>query len=306
MDPFLVRLFLDVARYGSFAAAARERDVEPSSVSRAIARLEAALGVQLLQRTTRAMTLTEAGTAFQARAAEVIAGFDRLAEEARSTAVAPSGLLRLTASLAFGQVQLIPRLPAFRAAYPRVRLDLMLSDSNLDLIEDRIDLAIRLGPARRNDLDSVQLFATRYRVVATPEIVATLGALPEPRRLKETAVVLLDLPDYRTRRLFRDSNGAVEAVSVRGDVTISSVLGVRAAALAGLGPALLADWMIAEDIARGALIDLFPNHDVTATSFDTAAWAITPKTKHTPRKTEAMLAFLRGSVAKSDPPANQG
>jgi DNA-binding transcriptional LysR family regulator len=293
----LVRMFLDVARSGSFAAAARERDVEPSSVSRAIARLEAALGVQLFRRTTRAMTVTEAGALFQARAAEVMAGFDRLAEDARSTAAAPSGLLRVTASAAFGQLQLIPRVAQFRAAYPKTKLDLILSDRNLDLIEERIDLAIRLGPGGRNDLDSERLFSTRYHVVASPEFCAAHGRLNAPRELAAVSVIGLDLPDYRSRWLFRSAFGEVEEVAVRSDLTISTVLGVRAAALAGLGPALLADWMIATDFASGALIDLFPDWRAAATSFETAAWAITPKARQRPWKTTAMLQFLRGPLA---------
>ncbi|MDX2235889.1 MAG: LysR family transcriptional regulator [Hyphomonadaceae bacterium] len=293
MDPFLVQLFLDVARHGSFAAAARARDVEPSSVSRAIARLEAALGVQLFQRTTRAMALTEAGLVFQTRAGEVMASFDRLAEDARSMAAAPSGLLRMTASTAFGALQLIPRLSGFRRAYPHLKLELALSDRNLDLIEERIDLAIRLGPSGRSDLSSERLFATRYHAVASPEYCASHGPYRAPADLTRAPVIALDLPDFRNRWRFRDASGAIEEVAVRTDLTIAGVIGVRAAALAGLGPALLANWMIADDLAVGALVDLFPDWRAAASSFDTAAWAITPRTPLQPRKTSVMLDFLR-------------
>lgn len=297
MDPFLVRLFLDVARSGSFAAVARARDVEPSSVSRAIARLEAAIGVQLFRRTTRAMTLTEAGVLFQARAAEVMAGFDRLAEDARSTATAPSGLLRITTSAAFGELQLIPRLPAFRAAYPNVKLDLVISDRTLDLIEDHIDIAIRLGPSARNDLHCEKLFLTRYHVVASPAFCAAIDALRAPADLAAIPVIALDLPDYRSRWVFRAASGDSESVVVRSGITISTVQGVRAAALSGLGPALLADWMIGRDLANGALIRLLPDWRVTATTFNTAAWVIRPKSRLQPRKTLSMLEFLRTSFA---------
>ncbi len=292
-----MRLFLDVARSGSFAAAARERDLEPSSVSRAVARLEAALGVQLFQRTTRAMALTEAGAMFQARAADVIAQFDRLADDARSTAEAPSGLLRMTASVAFGQLQIIPRLAAFREMYPQLKLDLVLSDRNLDLIEERMDVAIRLGLSGRGDLQSERLFPTRYKVVASPDFCAAHGTFHVPEDLAVVSIVALDLPDYRSRWMFRNASGATQEIPLRSDLTISTALGVHAAALAGLGPALLADWMTASDIATGALVDLFPDWRVTATGFDTFAWAITPKTHLQPRKTTVMLKFLRSSLA---------
>lgn len=299
MDPSLVRLFLDVARCGSFAAAARDRDVEPSSISRAIARLEAIVGAPLFQRTTRAMTLTEAGALFQARAAQVIADLDRLVEDARSTAAQPLGLLRLSTSSAFGALRLIPSLAKFRTEFPHVQLDLILSDRNLDLVEERIDLAIRFGPTVRSDLDCERLFPTSYRVVASPAYCAAHELPQDPEALRFTPVILLDLPDFRNRWLFQSANGIETEVPVQGALTVSSVLGVRAAAIAGFGPALLADWMIADDIAQGALRDIFPSWRVTATSFDTGAWAVYPKLQTLPRKTSAMLQFLRSSFGPS-------
>lgn len=286
-------LFLDVARQGSFAAVARDRGTDPSSVSRSIAALEAALGARLFQRTSRRMVLTEAGELYLARLPAVIEDLERLRDEAASLRAEPVGALRLTTSVAFGQVCLLPLLPAFSAAFPRVKLELLLTDSTLDLVADRIDLAIRLGPSVRADVIGVRLMPTRYRVVASPAYLAATGAPRHPSDLTNRTCLLLSLTDFRSRWVFRNAAGQ-EEVAIAGQFVISNPLALQAVTRAGLGPALLADWLIAEDLAQGHLVDLFPGHEVTATTFDTAAWLLYPSRAYLPRKTRSAIDFLRG------------
>jgi len=164
----VLRVFLEVVKRGGFAAVARDSNVDPSSISRAIATLESELGGRLFQRTTRKLTLTEAGESFLARIGPLVEELERAREEVASIGSEPSGTLRLSASVAFGQICLVPLLPAFRRAFPRLRLELLLSDANVDLIADRIDLAIRLAPSYRGDVVGSKLFATRYRIAASP------------------------------------------------------------------------------------------------------------------------------------------
>lgn len=285
-------LFVAAARAGSFAAVARDRGLDPSAVSRAVAGLEASLGTRLLQRSTRAMVPTEAGEMLLAGLPPVLEELARLRDEVASSRAGPVGTLRLTASVAFGQVVLLPHLRAFREAFPRLRLDLLLTDRNLDLVADRIDLAVRLGPSHRADVAGVRLMPTRYRVVAAPAWVAQEAVLQAPADLSARDCLLLDLPDYRTRWIFRDDQGRSD-VPVRGSLVISSPLALRHAALDGLGPALLADWLVRSDLDQGGLVDLFPEHEVTATAFDTAAWLLYPTRVHLPRKTRSAMSFLR-------------
>ena len=145
MDTQALVMFVDVARAGSFAVVARERGVDPSSVSRGIAALEARVRTRLFQRTTRSLALTEAGEVYFARAPAIIAAAAQLLDESASVRSDPVGLVRLTASIAFGQACLMPLLTGFSARFPRLTLDLILTDVNLDLVADRVDLAIRLG-----------------------------------------------------------------------------------------------------------------------------------------------------------------
>jgi DNA-binding transcriptional LysR family regulator len=297
MDMDTLRLFTEVAEAASFAAVARRREVEPSSVSRAIAGLEAELGTRLLQRTTRAMTLTDAGVAYLSRVRPVLAELDRANEEAASTSSDPSGLVRITASVAFAQLKLVPLLADFHHAFPRLKLELVITDSNLDLVAERIDVAIRLGPSYRADVVGVKLFPTRYRVVASPGYIASHGALQQPNDLGAHPCIVFPLPEFRSRWRFRDRRGREEEVPVEAHLTLSTALAIRQAAIDGLGPALLGEWSVADAISEGRLVDLFPHHEVAATSFDSAAWLLYPSREHLAHRTRCTVDFLRARLA---------
>lgn len=294
-------LMLEVARLESFAAAARARGIDPSSVSRRIGEAEARLGLRIFERTTRRLSLTEAGAAYLARAEEALALLDAGADAARALRARPRGRLRLAASVAFAVTRLQPLLPEFLAAYPDISLELLASDAIADVIAEGVDLAIRLGPEAPGGLVAARLRPTRYRVCASPAYLAAAAApLATPADLAEHACVRFALPGYRTGWRFRHGDGPVEEIAVSGRLTITTALGVRAAALDGLGPALLADWLIEADLASGGLIDVFPEHEATATVFDTAAWLVYPSQRHLPAKTRAAIAFLRAHLGQED------
>ena len=297
METGLLRVFLDVVNRGGFAAVARDANVDPSSISRAIATLESELGGRLFQRTTRKLTLTEAGESFLARVGPLVEELERAREEVASIGSAPTGTLRLSASVAFGQICLVPFLPAFRRAFPRLRLELLLTDTNVDLIADRVDLAIRLAPSYRGDVVGSKLFATRYRIAASPAYLAREGTPKKPGDLSARSCLLFPLPGFRDRWLFRRGT-VLEEVPVQGNLILSTALALRSAALDGLGPVLLADWHLDDDIAQGRLVDLFPHHEVTATTFDTAAWLLYPSRNHLPHKVRATIEFLRKHLGK--------
>ncbi len=293
MDVKNLRLFVETTRRGSFAAVAKDRDLDPSSVSRAISTLERELGFRLFQRTTRQLALSEAGATYLTRVESVI---DEL-EDARDQALAihsqPAGTLRMTASVAFGQQCLVPLAPKFRAAFPNLKLELTLTDANLDLVSERIDLAIRLAPRIEGDVIALRLFPTRYRVCASPDYLAAAAPLKTPEDLTRHRCLLFALPHYRSRWLFREPGGAIAEILVRGDVVMSNALSLRACVLNGMGPALLANWLIDGDLADGRLIDPFPDRQAAATEFETAAWLVYPSRAYLPYKTRAAVDFLK-------------
>jgi DNA-binding transcriptional LysR family regulator len=291
-------LFVEVARKRSFAAVAKKRNVDPSSVSRAIADLEAELGLRLFQRTTRTMTLTEAGDVYLSRIEPLTEEIARAREAALQVTGQPRGLLRITASVTFGQMCIMPLLGDFRALYPHLKVECLFTDANLDLVADRIDLAVRLAPIVRGDLIVSKLMDTRYRVVASPAYLASRPPVGRPSDLSAHKVLFFNLKAFRNRWLFRDAAGHVESVPIDGDITLAPAGSLLAAAIDGLGPALLPDWLIENAIGRGELVDVLPEHRAAATTFDTAAWLVYPSRAFVPRKVRAMVDFLRVRLAK--------
>jgi DNA-binding transcriptional LysR family regulator len=191
---------------------------------------------------------------------------------------------------------LAPLVPELRAAMPHVGLELEFTDANLDLVANRIDLAIRLAPSYRRDVVGVKAFDVRYCVCAATAYLASAPRIETPVDLSAHRCVLFSLPQFRSRWLFRDRAGAVTEVAIGGDIVISTPLVVREATRQGLGPALLPHWLIADDLRTGALVDLFPDHDVTATDFTTAAWLLYPSRRHLPLKTRAAIDFFRARL----------
>lgn len=244
------------------------------------------------------MSLTEAGAIYLAEVEAGLRALERARDLAASVASGPAGTLRLTASVAFGTTCVVPELPAFRAAFPNVEIELLLSDANLDLVAERIDLAIRLAPILQADVVTTKLVDTRYHVCAARAYISAQGGLDGPEALSTRDCLLFALPGYRSHWLFRNAEGAVTKVAVRGSLAMSNALALRAATLLGLGPALLPDWLIAGDLASGALLDLFPDQQAAATNFETAAWLLYPSRVYLPAKVRVMIDFLKGRLAR--------
>jgi DNA-binding transcriptional LysR family regulator len=292
MDVSALATFVDVAHRLSFSEVARARRVEPSSISRVIAALESELGERLFHRTTRSLSLTEAGTLYLARVEPLVLRLADAAYEVQAIGRGPVGTVRLSASVAFGQVRILPLLASFRALYPDLTLELLLSDDTVDLVAEGIDLAVRLAPDVEANVIVSKLVDTRYHVVASPDWLAA-HPLAVPDDLTQQQCLRFTLPGYRDCWQFRDATGAVAPVPVDGKLLISTALGLRDAAVAGLGPALLADWLIEHELRSGRLVDCFPAHAVTATGFDTAAWLIYPSRSYLPISVRATIDFLR-------------
>lgn len=296
MDDQLLRTTLLVARAGSFAAAARETGVDPSSISRQVAALEDALGIRIFARTTRRLDLTEAGRLYLDHAAPALEAMDEAADIARDVMSEPSGLLRVTSSVAFGERWLIPRLVSFRDAYPRIDLDLVLTDAVTDLAAEGIDLALRLGPRHETGaMVAAKLFDTRYRVVASPGYLERTGHPKTPEDLAQHDGLLFRLPGFRTAWRFRSVARKETAQALpRATLMISNALAIRRAALSSMGVALMADWTITDDLATGTLVDLFPEWEVSAGQFDSAAWIAYPSRAYVPARLRVFIDHLRG------------
>ena len=288
-----------VIRHGSFAAAARELGVDPSSVSRAVATLEGDLGTRLFQRNTRQLALTEAGLAFVERLAPVLEDLAQARSAALDATGEVRGRLRVTVSNAFGIRRLSPLLPAFCNAHPLLELDLMLNEAKVDLIAERVDVALRVGNLRDASHVAVPLLSVRYHVVASPAWLHSQPRTPEaPHDLLQTRCLCFALLGFRDHWLFqRAGSDEVIDVAVHPRLVSTNALMLREAALAGLGPTLLSDWMIGDDIRSGALVDLFPDHAASTANSPNMAWAVYPSRRHVPAKVRVFIDYLRGAMS---------
>ncbi|NEQ45984.1 MAG: LysR family transcriptional regulator [Leptolyngbya sp. SIOISBB] len=296
MEISTLQIFVEVMRQGSFTAVARDRNLDPSSISRTIAGLEKELGLRLFQRTTRRLSPTEAGTTYFERVGPLVEELQQAIEIATDVSGQPRGTLRVTASVSFGQRCLVPLLPQFRQQYPDLAIELLLTDAVLDLFAERIDVAIRLGILADSSLIAQRLMPTDYRVCASPHYLSQSGQLATPSDIARHACLRFPLAGFRSRWLFQDQAGKLAEIPVTGSIVISNALALQQCAIAGLGLALLPNWLIDAELQAGTLIDVFPDYQVTATEFNTAAWLVFPSRAYMPLKVRAFLDFLKTSI----------
>ncbi|MEM6452431.1 MAG: LysR family transcriptional regulator [Cyanobacteria bacterium P01_D01_bin.105] len=296
MDISVLQLFVEVVKQGSFAAVARDRNIDPSSVSRAISGLESELGVRLFQRTTRQLSPTEAGTTYFERMEPLLEELQQAIDVTTDVSGQPKGTLRVTASVSFGQHCIVPLLPKFQARYPDLTVDLLLTDAVVDLLTERIDVAVRLGILADSTLIAQRLIPTHYVVCASPEYLKRAGQLQHPQDLAHHNCLLFPLAGFRTRWLFKDKQGQLSEVPVTGKTVISSAIALQQCAIAGMGVALLPNWLVDADRQAGILVNVFPDYEVTATDFSTAAWLVYPSRAYVPIKVRVFVDFLKQSI----------
>lgn len=299
MDISVLQIFVEVVRKGSFAAVAREHNLDPSSISRAISGLEQELGVRLFQRTTRKLSLTEAGMTYFQHLEPLLEEMQRAIDVVKEVSGKPQGTLRITASVSFGLKCLVPLLAEFEAMYPDLSVDLLLTDYRVDLLAERIDLAIRLGQLQDSTLIAQKLMSTPYSVCASPSYLQKWGELRQPEEISQHNCLLFPLAGFRSRWLFKDPQGKISEIAVRGRTIISNAIGLQQCAIAGMGIALLPNWLIAQELESGELVKILPHYDVTATDFETCAWLVYPSRTYIPLKVKVFIEFLKGHLASS-------
>lgn len=269
-------LFVAVAETGSMSDTARRLGVPKSSVSRGVAGLEAALGVQLFHRTTRKVTLTTAGAAFLERARRALTLVREATEALPEQEAEPSGLLRLTAPVDLGLTLLGDVVAQFQARYPGVRLDVRLSNREEDLVAEGFDLALRIARRLKDStLVARRLGTLEFRLYASP---AYLARRPPPRGPEE-----LGAHCWLAMRGVSLLDGAPEPVLLTDDMTF-----LLQATRAGVGVAALPAFLAQPEVSAGRLLRVLPRW----TAPGGALWLVHPKTAHPPRKVTAFRDFL--------------
>ncbi|MGE0313737.1 MAG: LysR family transcriptional regulator [Lautropia sp.] len=252
--------FSDTAKFGGFAAAAREAGVAPSTLAKAVARLEAALGVKLFHRTTRQVTLTPDGERLFHRCQRVLAEVEDLQAEAPGTRAAPAGILRVDAPVFYGKRFVLPILQSLLHRHPALRLDLRLSDTWVDVVRDSVDLAVRIGRMSDSTLVAKRIDQQTLVLCASPKYLRIHGV---PRRVDDLAghrAIAFRLPTSgRDRPWQLRQRGVLVELTLNPHVRISETEGLAEAVKLGLGICQLPDMVVADELARGELVELLPS-----------------------------------------------
>jgi DNA-binding transcriptional LysR family regulator len=251
-------LFVRIVENGSLSAAGRDLGLPKATVSRRLRLLEASVGAPLLTRSSRALSLTNAGQRFFERVRPIVHAAEAAQSEIRTANIEPTGRLRLTAPVAFGQAVIAPKLIRFLEQHRRVQADLHFSDDRINIIAEGFDLAIRMGELADSDLISKRLTELSMVLVAAPSYIARHGAPEDVLDLqRHTAVLTHKNLDHWS------VNG--ETVRVSWRINTGNVAVTRDAVLAGLGITRLPEFFVAEDLADGKLVQLLPQYELPKT-----------------------------------------
>lgn len=250
-------VFAKVVDLGGFGKAAQHLGMTRSAVSKHVSRLESGLNVKLLHRTTRAMSLTDAGAAVYEQCARLAAAAEEAEAAASRLAIVPRGVLKISTTVAFGQTVVLPGLATFLERYPELTVDIDLLDRNVDLAEEGYDLVLRLTDHPPERLAARRLTEIQHILCASPGYLERHRPPRSPQDLLAHECIRQGQPRPNSAWRFAGPDG-VEEVKVAGHAIVSSSLAARTLALAGVGCALLPDFMVGEDIAACRLIRLLP------------------------------------------------
>jgi DNA-binding transcriptional LysR family regulator len=285
--------FVAVADAGSFTGAAERLDMTKSALSQSVATLEREIGSQLLLRSTRKLTLTEAGRAFLDESRSLLQQAEATVERARTGRARPSGLLRLTTA-ADSAAMVAPLIAEYTTRFPDMRVEYLPTDRIVDLIAERFDLALRTGAMRDSRLRGVKLATFRMMTVATPAYLARHGTPKHPRDLANHAWIGLSALDTPWSRTYQSRDGKNTPVRFRGNLSVATAAGVKSLCLCDAGIAAFPDFMVEEDIAARRLIRLLPGFSLP----DIYLFAVWAGTMEPPAKTRAFIELAKSHLRR--------
>lgn len=283
-----LRALRAVVELGGFSAAATALGLSHTAISRQIRQLEARLGAQLLNRTTRRFALTAAGTEYYAASRHILDALDDADHAVGRHQALPSGSLRINAPMAFGTLELALWLPRFIAQYPQLQVDLVCNDRIVDLIDDGFDVALRLTRELPDStLIARRLASSQIILVAAPAYLARCGVPREPLDLLHYNCLTYTQVTKPREWHFTGLDGAPQTVCVTGNLQANTGIALRTAALSGLGIATTATFIVHEDLRRGDLVRVLPDYAIRPREL----YALYPQTRHLSPKVRAFVDF---------------
>jgi DNA-binding transcriptional LysR family regulator len=291
MDRFKeLATFANVARMGSLSAAARGEGLTPAMIGRRIDQLEGRLGVKLFTRSTRRVTMTSEGERFLEEVERIILDLDTaeasLAEETKSA----KGRLIVSVPTAFGRKHIAPHMPKFAKLHPELEITLHMSERIVDLKNERYDLAIRIADMRNADLIAVKLASNQRLLCASPQYVKEFGRPKTLADLVNHRCLLTAMPEGLGDQWYFQQDGKPVAIRVRGYMHCNDGEVLTQWALAGQGIAWRSEWEVNDEIRRGRLVNLLPEHAAQGNHI----YAVYPDRKHLAAKVRVFIEFLKG------------
>ena len=287
----LIRVFLQVVDSGSLSAASRQLNASVTSVARQVSHLEAMMGVRLLNRTTRRQSLTEAGSCYYSKLLGVVRTIDEIKREVASYQEGAKGRLRVHLRTTVGNQVIVPALPRFLAEYPEVTLEVALTDERADLVALGVDVAVWLGRLEDSSLVARRLSPSTRVLCASPSYLAQHGHPESPADLAQHNCLIYCAKGYDNLWRFT-KNGERIDVPVHGNLETDSGITLFTSAINSLGLIVVQRSMAQEALARGELVSLLDDYEVSATQFDTALYAVHPGGRRVSPKTRAFIDFL--------------
>ena len=280
--------FVLVVDTGSFSAAARRLNVGQPAVSKLVAQLEERLGVKLLVRTTRGLTATEAGLNYYERARRSIEEADEAESAARGAGSGLTGRLRICGAVTFARIHLMPRLPEFLARHPELEMEVVLDDRNIDLVQEGIDVALRMGQLSDSSLTARRIASGRHVVVGTPAYFERTGKPTAPGDLAAHQAVIYDQEAGGQDWTFQRDDAEI-AVILKGRLRVSAAEGVRAAVLANAGIAVASEWMFSPEIADRTVQMVLQDWELPRIDL----WAVFPAGRTATTKARTFTQFVQ-------------
>lgn len=281
-------IFAGVVEAKGFSEAARRLGLSKSVVSKQVSRLEKSVGARLLHRTTRSMSLTEAGALFYEHCARIVEEQELARRAVGRLHAGPRGVLRISASVAFGTLHIAPALPEFLARHPEVRVDMVIGDRLVDLADEGFDLAIRIAAKPGENLVARKLAPVNRRIVATPGYLRTHGVPRTPADLAAHNCLTYTFAEPRDAWRLRGPKGDLD-LRVSGNLRLNDDEALSAAVLGGLGVALLPTFIIGRDLQAGRLRAVLSDYAPHGSNIH----AVYLPTRHLPAKVRAFIDFLR-------------
>ncbi len=282
-------IFVKVAERQSFVRAATDLGITQSGVSNAISRLEQQLGTRLLARTTRRVSLTEHGAAYFERCRQALAELEEAELVLKDSQLEPSGNLRIDTSVSFGRLKMVPLLGPFQAQYPHIKLRVTFTDRYIDLIEEGVDVCVRLGQLYDSSLIARRLTGAQFSVVGSPRYFAKFG---KPKRLDDLTEHNCLAFTFRETRLARDwrflQEGVEKTLPPKGNISFSDGAAVCDAACAGYGLAQLQDYFVDSAIAQGKLVSVLDRFKPNIEPI----WLVYPQTRHLTPTVRVFVDFM--------------